>query len=279
LKDENLTAENHILLDQLTFGEPLPGAKTSKIPLRLAIALLKDSNGKIDLNIPVSGSLSNPQFSVWDVVIGALKTIIIKAATAPFSLLASAIPGFHGSEQLAYVEFAPGTSTLTPEAKKSLETLASALQQRPSLRLSIEGRVDPAFDHDGLREAMLLDRMKAEKIKDKGDNADPDTIELTPAESTKYLARVYKAAKFTKPANFLGLDKSIPPEEMRKLLLANINVTDQDLRHLADARAAAVRKWMSDKVEPGRLFLVAPKLTPDGISDKGKTTRVDLSFD
>ena len=109
LKDEQLTAENHILLDQLTFGDPLPGAKTSKIPLRLAIALLKDSNGRIDLNIPVSGSLINPQFSVFDVVIGALKTIIIKAATAPFNLLASAIPGFHGGEQLAYVEFAPGT--------------------------------------------------------------------------------------------------------------------------------------------------------------------------
>jgi hypothetical protein len=121
--------------------------------------------------------------------------------------------------------------------------------------------------------------MKAEKIKDKGGNADPDTIELTPAESTKYLARVYKAAKFTKPANFVGLDKSLPPEEMKKLLLANINVTDQDLRHLADARAAAVRKFMSEKVDPGKLFLVPPKLTADGISDKGKTTRVDLSFE
>ena len=279
LKDEQLTAENHIVLDQLTFGEPLPGAKTSKIPLRLAIALLKDSHGRIDLNIPISGSLSDPQFSVLDVVLGALKTIIIKAATAPFSLLASAIPGMHGSEQLAYVEFAPGMATLTPEAQKSLETLAGALQERPSLRLSIEGRVDPAFDHDGLREAMLLDRMKAEKIKDKGGNADPDSIELTPAENAKYLARVYKAAKFNKPTNFLGLDKSIPPEEMKKLLLADIQVTDKDLQHLADARAAAVRKWMSAKVDPGRLFLVAPKLTSEGISDKGKTTRVDLSFE
>ena len=66
---------------------------------------------------------------------------------------------------------------------------------------------------------------------------------------------------------------------MKKLLLANIQVSDQDLKHLADARAAAVRKFMSGKIEPGRLFLVAPKLTPEGISDKGKTTRVDLSFE
>lgn len=278
LKDAQLTAENHILLDQLTFGEPLPGAKASKIPLRLAIALLKDSKGQIDLNIPVSGSLSDPKFSVTDVILGALKTIIIKAATAPFNLLASVIPGFHGGEQLGYVEFAPGFATLTPDARKSLETFASALQQRPSLRLSIEGRVDPALDHDGLREAKLLEQEKAEKMKAKGGGGDVDSIELTPSENEKYMARVYKDAKFTKPANFLGLDKSLPPDEMKKLLLANIQVSDQDLHHLADARAAAVRKWMSEKVDPGRLFLEAPKLNADGITDKGKTTRVDLSF-
>jgi len=279
LKDENLTAENHILLDQLTFGDPLPGAKTSKIPLRLAIALLKDSSGKIDLSIPISGSLSDPKFSVGAVILGALENIIIKAATAPFNLLASAIPGLHGSEQLAYVEFAPGFATLSPDAQKSLETLAGALKERPSLRLSIEGRVDPAFDHDGLREAKLLDEMKEDKIKDKGGNADLDSVELTPAESDKYLARVYKAAKFDKPKDFVGLDKSLPADQMKKLLLAHIEVTDADLHNLANARAAAVRKWMSAKIDPGRLFLVASKLTADGISDKGKTTRVDLSFE
>ncbi len=279
LKDEQLTAENHILLDQLTFGEPLPGAKTSKLPLRLAIALLKDSNGRIDLSIPVSGSLSDPKFSVWDVVIGALKTIIVKAATAPYKLLASAIPNFHGGEQLSYVEFAPGTATLTPEAKKSLETLATALLARPSLNLSIEGRVDPAFDREGLREAMLLDRIKLQKVSRDGGNVDLDTIVLTPADYTKYLTRVYKAAKFDKPKDFMGLDKSMPPEEMKKLLLAHIDVTDKDLLRLADARAAAVRKFMSEKVPPGRLFLVASKITPEGIADQGKTTRVDLSFE
>jgi hypothetical protein len=279
LKDSQLTAENHILLDQLTFGEPLPGAKTSKIPLRLAIALLKDSNGKIDLNIPVSGSLSDPKFSVTDVILGALKNILLKAVTAPFNLLASAIPGFHGGEQHTYVEFAPGFATLTPDARESLDTFASALQQRPSLQLSIRGRVDPALDHDGLREAKLLEEEKAEKMKAKGGGGDINSIELTPSENEKYMARVYKDAKFTKQANFLGLDKSLPPDEMKKILLSHIQVTDSDLHHLADALAAAVRKYMSEKVDPGRLFLEAPKLTAEGITDKGKTTRVDLSFE
>ena len=280
LKDQNLTAENHILLDQLTFGEPLEGAKASKIPLRLAIALLKDRNGKIDLNIPVSGSLSDPKFSVTDVLLGALKNIIIKAATAPFNLIASAIPGFHGGggEQAAYVEFAPGFATLTPDAHKALDTYASALEQRPSLRLSIAGRVDPTVDRDGLREAKLLDQMKTEKMKAKG-GGDIDGIELTASEKDKYLARVYKQAKFDKPANFLGLDKSIPPDQMKKLIFAHTDVSDADLHRLADARAAAVRKYISTKVDPGRLFIAAPKLNAEGLGDKGKTTRADLSFE
>ena len=122
--------------------------------------------------------------------------------------------------------------------------------------------------------------MKAEKVKREGGNAgDLDKVELTPAESEKYLTRVYKAAKFDKPKDFMGLDKSLPPDQMKKLLLANIQVTDAELKQLADRRAAVVRQFMSDKVAPGRLFLVASKLTPEGIADKGKTTRVDLSFD
>jgi len=276
LKDSNLTAENHIFIDQLTFGERIEGSKASKLPLRLAIALLKNSKGQIDLDIPVSGSLSDPKFSVTDVILSALKNLIIKAATAPFSLLAAAIPGGHGAEQAPYVEFAPGLATLSQPARDSLTTLASALQERPSLRLNIEGRVDPTLDKDGLREAALTHNIKEKSGKGA---ADPDSAELTPSENAKYLARVYSAAKFAKPKNIVGLDKSIPPEEMKKLLLANIQMTDADLRHLAEARAATVRRFMSEKVDPGRLFLSAPKLSADGIEDKGKTTRVDLSFD
>jgi uncharacterized protein involved in outer membrane biogenesis len=276
LKDGNLTAENHIFIDQLTFGERIEGSKASKLPLRLAIALLKNSKGQIDLDIPVSGSLSDPKFSVTDVIWSALKNIIIKAATAPFSLLASAIPGGHGAEQAPYVEFAPGLATLSLPARDSLTTLASALQARPSLRLNIEGRIDPTLDQDGLREAALNHSIKEKSGKG---GTDPDSVELTPSENAKYLGKVYSAAKFAKPKNIVGLDKSIPPDDMKKMLLANIQVTAADLRHLADARAAAVRRFMSQKVDPGRLFLTAPKLSADGIEDKGKTTRVDLSFD
>jgi hypothetical protein len=93
-----------------------------------------------------------------------------------------------------------------------------------------------------------------------------------------YLTRVYKTATFPKPRDFLGLDKSLPPDEMKKLLLTHMEITDEDLQHLADRRANAVRQWLSGQVDPGRLFVVAPTLETDGIKDKGKTTRVDLSL-
>jgi hypothetical protein len=89
---------------------------------------------------------------------------------------------------------------------------------------------------------------------------------------------VYKAAKFEKPTNMVGLDKSLPPDEMKKLLVTNMEVSDDDLKHLADARAQAARKYLSTKVDPSRLFTVAPKLDTSGIDDKGKPTRADLAL-
>jgi hypothetical protein len=94
----------------------------------------------------------------------------------------------------------------------------------------------------------------------------------------KYLTRVYKAATFPKPRDWPGMDTSLPPAEMKQLLLTHMEIIDQDLRHLADGRAQAVRQWLSGRVDPGRLFVVAPTLNTDGIQDKGKTTRVDLSL-
>ena len=116
------------------------------------------------------------------------------------------------------------------------------------------------------------------KIQEIGGHEDPDRVQLTPEEYDTYLTRVYKAATFPKPRGFLGMDKSLPPDEMRKLLLANITITDQDLQHLADGRANAVRQWLSGQVDPGRLFVVAPTLNTDGIKDQGETTRADLSL-
>jgi hypothetical protein len=271
LDQGNLTADNHIFIDQLTFGDRVANSTATNLPIRLAVSLLKNSKGEIDVDVPVSGSLKDPQFSIGSVILHAFMNLIVKAATSPFSLLSSAFGG--GKQDLSYVEFAPGSAALSADSKSRLDTLIQALQERTGLKVNIEGRVDPALDREGL----IDQAMKAQKLKDTGGpSGDLDSVKIAPAEYDKYLTRAYKAAKFKKPTNFLGLDKSLPPDEMKKQMIAA--TSDSDLHALADARANAVRAYLSAKIDPARLFLVAPKLNADGIKDQGKTTRVDMAL-
>jgi hypothetical protein len=243
--------------------------------VRLAVALLKNARGEMAVDVPVTGSLSDPQFSLSGVILDAFVNLIVKAVTSPFTLIASA---FGTQEDLGYVEFAPGLATLTPDSQPKLSTIAQALQDRPALRLDISGRVDPRVDREGLREARLVSLIRMRKIKEIGGHEDPDRVQLTPEEYDTYLTRIYKAATFPKPRGFLGLDKSLPPEEMKRLLLAHMEIAELDLQQLADRRANTVRQWLSGQVDPDRLAVVAPTLTAEGIKDQGKTTRVDLSL-
>ena len=275
LDQGQLTADNHLFIDQLTFGDPVESLDATTLPVRLAVALLKNARGEIAVDVPVTGSLSDPQFSLSGVILDAFVNLIVKAATSPFRLIASA---FGTEEDLDYIEFPPGLATLTPDSQQKLATIAQALQDRPALQLDISGRVDPQSDREGLREARLTSLIKIRKIQDSGGNEDADRIHLTPEEYDTYLTRVYETATFPKPRGFLGLDKSLPPDEMKKLLLTHMEITDQDLQHLANGRANAVRQWLSGQVDPGRLFVVAPTLKTDGLQDKDKTSRVDLSL-
>jgi hypothetical protein len=282
LDQQKLTAENHIFIDQLTFGDRVQNSTATNLPIRLAVSLLKDARGQIDVRVPVSGSLNDPHFSIGGVILRAFANLIIKAATAPFSLLASAIGGGKGGsgEDYSRIVFAPGWATVTPENRTRLDSLAKALKDRPALKLNIVGRIDPRFDVSGLREAMLTREVRAQKIKDVGgDDSESSTeVQVSADQYDKYLARAYKAADFSKPRNAIGLTKSLPPDQMKKLMIEHISVTSDDLRKLAVSRADAVQKTLATHVEPSRLAVLAPKLNADDIKDKSQTTRVDLSF-
>jgi len=281
LDHQKLTAENHIVIDQITFGEKIQSPSAMNLPIRLAVAILKDPQGKIDLRLPVSGSLSDPEFSLGGLIWHALVGLIVKAATSPFNLIASAIGAGNGGQNLNYVVFKPGWASLTPTAQKKLETVAKALQARPSLRLDITGRVDPKLDLQHLPQALLEQAVASQKVLDSDQNpanVDLATVKITPDEYNKYLKRAYKGAKFEKPRDLLGLTKSLPPDEMKKLMLENTHVSDKDLKQLAEERAEAVRKYLSAKINSSRLHLTAPKLTTEGISGGGDTTRADLSL-
>ncbi|MEQ6349919.1 DUF748 domain-containing protein [Ralstonia pseudosolanacearum] len=276
LDQGKLSADNHIFIDQLTFGERVESKDATNLPVRLAVALLKNSRGEIDVRVPVSGSLDDPQFSLGGVIVRAFVNLIVRAVTAPFSLLANAFGG-SGGEELGYIEFDPGTAVLSQASMAKIDKLATALKDRPALKLDIIGRVDPAVDRDGLRRETVNRQIREQKLKDAGDATEADST-VKPDEMDKYLERAYKAAKFPKPRNVIGLAKSLPPDEMRKLMETNVQVTDSDLRELAQRRANAVHVALAERVEPARLFVVAPKLDPEGIKDKGKTSRVDFSL-
>jgi uncharacterized protein involved in outer membrane biogenesis len=280
LANQSLTATNHIFLDQLTFGDRVESSTAKNLPIRLAIAILKDSKGQINLDVPVSGSLNDPKFSLGGVIFHAFMNILTRAITAPFRLLASAIGGIAGgggsNEDLSYVEFAPGRSTLTADSSKRLDSVATALNARTALKLSITGRVDPATDKAGLHEAKVDDQVIA-RLKD-SEGEDAAKGQIPPDLYDKYLKKVYRAAKFEKPTNAIGLNKSLPPDEMKKLLVTNMEVSDDDLKKLADARAESVRTYLGTKIDPSRITTAAPKLDASGIGDNGKPSRADLTL-
>ncbi|RQR32031.1 DUF748 domain-containing protein [Burkholderia sp. Bp9142] len=280
LANDQLSANNHIFIDQLTFGDHVDNDTATKLPVKLAISLLKNTRGQIDVNLPVSGSLSNPEFSIGGLIWRAVLNLIAKAVTSPFTLLANAFGG-SGGEELGYVEFAPGSYQLDDAQQKKLDTVVKMLTEKPSIRLDLIGRVDPAKDTPGLRDAYVDRLVRQQKLKDvvgQGESIDPMSVKVDPAEYGKYLARAYKAADFKKPRNLIGLQKSLPDADMKKALADHAPADDNALRTLAQQRAQAVRQYLDGKIDSSRMFVVAPKLDAKGIEDKGATTRVDFGL-
>ncbi|HWD22395.1 MAG TPA: DUF748 domain-containing protein [Burkholderiales bacterium] len=281
VESRKLVAENQIYLDQLTFGERVESPTATKLPVTLAVALLKDRNGVIDINLPISGSLDDPQFSLGGIIVKVIVNLIVKAVTAPFALLGSL---FGGGEELAYLEFAPGSAALAGGEQAKLKNLAKALTERPGLKLDISGRAAPEADREGLKRASIDGKVRAQKFNDLrragAAPASADALTVEPAEYEKYLRRAYGEEKFPKPRNLIGLAKDLPVAEMENLMLAHAQVAEDDLRLLANARAQAAKEWLvaEGKVPAERVFLVAPKLGAEGIKDKGKPTRADFAL-
>lgn len=276
-----LDAQNQVYVNQLTFGGKVDSPDAVKLPILFAIGLLTNSRGEMDVNLPISGTLSDPDFSIGGIVWRVVVNLVEKAVTAPFSLLASAFGG--DAAELGYVAFAPGSTELAPEAKSKLDTLVKVLLDRPALKLEISGRVDPATEQDGARRAYVASRIKAQKVADlvkQGQAANSEQITVSAAEYPKYLERAYLAEPFDKPRNALGMTKSLPVPEMEQLMLQHALVDEMWFKSIADARALAVKKYLDEQghVPVDRLFLVASRLSPEGIVDKGATQRVDFTL-
>ncbi len=158
LDDRKIDATNVITLNQFTFGGPVKSPDATSLPVRLGVALLKDTDGKIVIDVPVQGSLDDPSFGVGRVVLRVIVNLLTKAAVSPFSLLGAAFGG--GGDELAFQEFAPGSTALQPAELKKLETMTKALANRPGLSLALEGSYDTAADTHALKRTKLADRVR-----------------------------------------------------------------------------------------------------------------------
>ena len=278
---KKLESQNYIFLNQLTLGDKVESPRATKLPVKLAIALLKNRNGEIKLDIPVTGSLDDPKFSVWGIILKILINLLSKAATSPFSLLGAV---FGGGEELSYIEFDYGSTAITQPNVKKLDTIVKALHDRPSLKMDIEGHVDMEKDRDGLKQYLFDKKVKARKLNEmikKGQPAIPvDEVKIEKQEYEKYLKMAYKEEKFPKPKNVLGMAKDIPVPEMEKLMLTNIEVKEGDLRTLAAQRSTRVKDAIlkSGQVEPERVFILEPKSLAPQKKEKVKDSRVDFKL-
>ena len=272
-----LTANNKLVLNQLAFGDAVEGAPAS-LPVRLAVALLADRNGVIDLDLPISGSLNDPQFSLGGVILKVIGNLVMKAVTAPFSLLAGI---FGGADEQGVVHFVQGSSALDDKAHQLLDKIAEQLVNRPALKLTVVGWAQPQAEQEAWKRLRLRDLAQAQKRRAAvraGESA-ADVAPVTDAEYPALLKEAYQRSDIKKPRNLVGMAKDLPLPGMEALLLKSITVPDNAMQDLALARGVAVRDYLASRQVPlDRLFVGAAKLQPAGEGGASWAPKAELAL-
>ena len=247
-----LKAENKVVVEQLQLGEKVDSPDAVSLPLKLAIALLKDVDGKISIELPVTGDLNNPQFSVMPIVWQTLRNLIVKAAAAPFKLIGGLVNG-GGSEDLGTVSFAPGSSDLGKDAEGSLIKLSQALKERPALRLEIEGTAAASSDGPLIAEQRLEREYQYnyyKMLQRRGDKvpAQASLLQVPDGEKGPLLEGIYRTRLKTQPpAEWKDLGKEERTARMRADVIKFWSASDVLLRQLGQDRASSIKDYLVDK--------------------------------
>jgi uncharacterized protein involved in outer membrane biogenesis len=247
-----LLAENKVVVEQLQLGEKVDSPDAVSLPLKLAIALLKDVDGKISIELPVSGDLNNPQFSVMPIIWQTLRNLIVKAAAAPFKMIGGLVSG-GGSEDLGTVSFAPGSSDLSKDAEGSLVKLSQALKERPALRLEIEGTAAASSDGPLIAEQRLEREYQYnyyKMLQRRGDKvpAQASLLDVPDNEKGPLLEGIYRTRLKTQPpAEWKDLGKEERTAKMREGIIKFWSSSDVLLRQLGQERASSIKDYLVDK--------------------------------
>ena len=270
--NKTLTASNSILIDQFELGEKVENPDAVSLPLGLAVALLKDSNGRIKIDVPIYGSMEDPKFSVGKLVFDALLNVLTKIITSPFNAIASLI----GSEEnLSVVSFAAGESTLDKQQMAKLDSISKALKERPVLNLEVKGTAFQEQDWPALQDDALRDQLKklkaAEVNKKGGKKTRAEHIELSDEDFKQLLAQVF-IEKFPSLAekSLLGTPKLIAPatgdfyEVAKQKMAAIIKPEPERLKNLAEERAQVIAKYIVQQggIPNDRVFILDTAIDP-----------------
>jgi len=285
VKQRKLKAENVVRVDQLSLGEKTDSPDAPKFPMGLALAVLTDRSGVMLLDVPIEGNLDDPEFKLGRVIWHAVLNVLEKVAVAPFTALAGLVGGGKDTK-LDVIDFAPGSSQLDEASRGKLDQIAKALQDRPALKVEVQGVVDESTDRTALgREAVrtLATREKWQRSHPKKGEAPPTSPAITDEEYPRYLKLAYESALRSKPAQVVGAGETRggpppsgapaataaegapaaakrtqgppTPEDMEALLLSRVDL-GAELRNLSSQRAAAVREQLiAREIDQSRLFL------------------------
>lgn len=254
INDGRLEARNQVVLEQLQLGERVDSPDAVDLPIRLAVALLQDSQGNIDIDLPVSGDLNDPQFSVMPIIWQTLRNLVVRTAKAPFNFIAGLAGA--GDTDLSQVHFAAGDESLDDAAREALDLLAGALAERPGLRLEIEGSASLASDGPSLAQVRLEREFQStyyRMLQRRGDSvpANEEMLEVPPGDKEILLEGIYRSRLNQQPpAEWAELDSEERHALMRSALLSSWADNQALARRLAQRRAAQIKQYL---VEEGQL--------------------------
>lgn len=279
LDDRKINATNVLTLNQFTFGAPVESPDATKLPVRLGVALLKDMDGKIVIDLPVQGSLDDPEFRIGKVVWRVIINLLTKAAVSPFALLGSMFGG--GGDELAFQEFSPGGSALLPAETMKLDTMVKALVNRPGLSVALEGSYDGPADTYVLRQQKLAEivRRAIWEAKHAVDPniAPPEKLELTPEEEAGMMKQLFDekfppGTQFGAPLAAAPVVAALPPAAKKSFLGRVVDVVTfknqgSDKAPPGEKSAAPATPAVADATGPSLVEMTGRLTETMGVTD------------
>ncbi len=284
IENKQLAASNSLLIDQLVLGDEVENPEAVSLPLGLAIALLQDADGKIALDVPITGDLDHPEFSVASIIIDALFNVITKIVTSPFYAIASLL---NSEEDISKVTFLAGTALLDETQQEKLNQLANALSKRPALRLEIKGSAFSELDWPTLQSEALEKQIMALRLEELNKDSEKKIASTTLVSSDENYKRLLADLFIQNFPNLaerslFGTPRLIDSEQgdfyeiAQTSLAATIPADIQRLQSLAVNRAQTIARHLVDKeIKIERIFLLDVAVDPE---DSEKTNATTLSL-